>query len=146
MSGDLHEGGCFCGRVRYRVAGEPLASIICHCVSCRRTSGAQSVAWLTFPFRRFSFVHGEPADYRSSDEVSRTFCQSCGTSLTYRHDEVPDSIDVTTASLDVPRGVSSHMSYMAGRQARLGGCGRRSTPVRAGWPAGLALHRWSIRR
>jgi len=102
MSGDPHEGGCFCGRVRYRVTGEPLGSAVCHCVSCRRTSGAQSVAWLTFPHRKFSFVHGEPADYRSSDEVSRTFCQGCGTSLTYRHDEDPDSIDVTTASLDRP--------------------------------------------
>jgi hypothetical protein len=102
MSGDVCEGGCFCGRVRYRVAGEPLGSAVCHCVSCRRTSGAQSVAWLTFPFKKFSFVHGEPADYRSSDEVSRTFCQSCGTSLTYRHDGEPGSIDVTTASLDRP--------------------------------------------
>jgi hypothetical protein len=34
--------------------------------------------------------------------VSRTFCQSCGTSLTYRQDEEPDSIDVTAASLDLP--------------------------------------------
>ena len=58
------------------------------------------VAYL--PHRKFSFVHGEPADYRSSDEVSRTFCQSCGTSLTYRRDEEPGSIDVTTASLDRP--------------------------------------------
>src|SRR5215211_1828093 len=91
MSGDPREGGCFCGRVRYRVAGEPLGSAICH-----------SVAWITFPYRRFSFVHGEPADFRSSDEVSRTFCQSCGTSLTYRHDEEPGTIDVTTASLDRP--------------------------------------------
>src|SRR5215217_8602722 len=85
MNGDPREGGCFCGRVRYRVTGEPVGSAVCHCVSCRRTSGAQSVAWLTFPHRKFSFVQGEPADYRSSDEVSRTFCQSCGTSLTYRH-------------------------------------------------------------
>jgi hypothetical protein len=91
MNGDPREGGCFCGRVRYRVTGEPVGSAVCHCVSCRRTSGAQSVAWLTFPHRKFSFVHGEPADYRSSDEVSRTFCQSCGTSLTYRHDGEPDS-------------------------------------------------------
>lgn len=102
MNGDPREGGCFCGRVRYRVAGEPMGSAVCHCVSCRRTSGAQSVAWLTFPSKKFSLVHGEPADYRSSDEVSRTFCQSCGTSLTYRHDGEPDSIDVTTASLDRP--------------------------------------------
>src|ERR687889_614065 len=102
MSGELCEGGCFCGRVRYRVAGEPLASIVCHCVSCRRTSGAQSVAWLTFPHREFSFVHGEPADYRSSDEVSRTFCQSCGTSLTYRHDGELASTDVTPATRAPP--------------------------------------------
>jgi hypothetical protein len=102
MAGGPHEGGCFCGGVRYRVAGEPMRSAICHCLSCRRTSGAQSVAWLTFPYRSLSFVSGEPADFRSSDGVSRTFCQGCGTSLTYRYDGDPDCIDVTTASLDHP--------------------------------------------
>jgi hypothetical protein len=102
MAGGTHEGGCFCGRVRYRVSGESSRSAVCHCDSCRKTSGAQSVAWVTFPYRKFSFIEGEPADFRSSDEVSRTFCQSCGTSLTYRDDEDAGSIDVTTASLDLP--------------------------------------------
>ena len=111
MNGDPNEGGCFCGRVRYRVAGEPLGSAICHCVSCRRTSGAQSVAWLTFPHRKFSFVHGEPADYRSSDEVSRTFCQSCGTSLTYRHDEEPGCL-VRQAVVDDRISPRRYQSYM----------------------------------
>jgi hypothetical protein len=96
------EGGCICGRVRYRIDGEPLGSAICHCVSCRRASGAQSVAWLTFPLEGFSFVSGDPREYRSSPGVSRTFCDNCGTSLTYGQDEEPDSIDVTTASLDLP--------------------------------------------
>ena len=96
------EGGCICGRVRYRIDGEPLGSAICHCVSCRRASGAQSVAWLTFPLEEFSFVSGDPREYRSSPGVSRTFCDNCGTSLTYGQDEEPDSIDVTTASLDLP--------------------------------------------
>jgi len=102
MSEDLREGGCLCGKVRYRVAGNPRTSAICHCVSCRRASGAQSVAWLTFPSEAFSFVSGDPAEYRSSVEVSRTFCDECGTSLTYQHDRDPDFIDVTTASLDLP--------------------------------------------
>ena len=30
----------------------------------------------------------------------RSFCASCGTPLTYRHDDSPDTIDITTASLD----------------------------------------------
>jgi hypothetical protein len=102
MSKELLEGGCLCGGVRYRVSGKPRTSAICHCVSCRRASGAQSVAWLVFPSEAFSFVSGEPAEYRSSAEVSRTFCDTCGTSLTYRHDGNLDFIDVTTASLDLP--------------------------------------------
>jgi hypothetical protein len=102
MSEELREGGCLCGEVRYRVAGEARTSAICHCVSCRRASGAQSVAWVVFPSEAFSFVSGDPAEYRSSSGVSRTFCATCGTSLTYQHDGNPDSIDVTTASLDLP--------------------------------------------
>ena len=102
MSEDLRDGGCLCSKVRYRVAGGPQTSAICHCFSCRRASGAQSVAWLTFPFESFSFASGDPAEYRSSAEVSRTFCDECGTSLTYRHDGDPGFIDVTTASLDLP--------------------------------------------
>jgi hypothetical protein len=102
MDEDLREGGCLCGGVRYRVAGEARTSAICHCVSCRRASGAQSVAWVVFPSEAFSFVSGDPAEYRSSSGVSRTFCGRCGTSLTYQHDGNADSIDVTTASLDLP--------------------------------------------
>ncbi len=103
MSGDdLREGGCLCGKVRYRVSGGPCSSAICHCFFCRRASGAQSVAWLSFPAEAFAFVSGDPAEYRSSAEVSRTFCGGCSTSLTYQHDGDPDSIDVTAASLDLP--------------------------------------------
>jgi hypothetical protein len=102
MGEELREGGCLYGGVRYRVAGKPRTSAICHCVSCRRASGAQSVAWVVFPSEAFSFVSGGPAEYRSSAGVSRTFCGRCGTSLTYQHDGNPDSIDVTTASLDLP--------------------------------------------
>jgi hypothetical protein len=98
----VRDGGCFCGKVRYRLSESPPTSVICHCVSCRRASGAQSVAWLTFAVEGFSFISGEPARYRSSAEVVRTFCGQCGTTLTYQHDGDLDFIDVTAASLDDP--------------------------------------------
>lgn len=101
MGGDLRDGGCLCGGVRYTVTGEPESSSICHCVSCRRAAGAQSVAWISVPLDNFSFVSGVPAEYRSSEGVIRTFCGACGTSLTCHHED-EDSIDVTTASLDDP--------------------------------------------
>ena len=98
----MSDGGCLCGDVRYRVTGSPRSGLICHCVSCRRAAGAQSVAWLTFPSEVFSFTSGEPTRYRSSAEVVRTFCGRCGTTLTYQHDGYLDFIYVTAASLDDP--------------------------------------------
>lgn len=102
MSTETHGGGCFCSKVRYNVSGPPLSRSICHCVSCRKSAGAQSVAWLTFPYEGFSLVSGEPRVHNSSPHVERTFCGECGTTLTYRNDSEPETIDITAASLDFP--------------------------------------------
>jgi hypothetical protein len=40
-------GGCYCGKVRFRVSGPNLRQSNCHCANCRRAAGAQSVAWIT---------------------------------------------------------------------------------------------------
>jgi hypothetical protein len=86
--------------VRYRAAGEPLARTLCHCRSCRRASGAPSVAWVVFPSAGFAFIAGTPAGFRSSPDVIRTFCATCGTPLSYQRTTERDTIDVTTATLD----------------------------------------------
>lgn len=96
----IHEGGCLCGAVRYRLSGPPLHSIICHCRSCRRASGAPTVAWLTFERPRFAWLAGRPQPYVSSPGVLRCFCSACGCGLTYENEASPGTVDVTTASLD----------------------------------------------
>jgi hypothetical protein len=37
---EIHEGGCLCGAVRYRVAGEPTVAGVCHCSFCKRRTGS----------------------------------------------------------------------------------------------------------
>ena len=37
---DVHEGGCVCGAIRYRVKGEPLRAYVCHCTFCQRFTGS----------------------------------------------------------------------------------------------------------
>jgi hypothetical protein len=96
------EGGCLCNSIRYRITAVPLAQGRCHCRSCRLAAGAPSVAWIVLGRSDFTFVTGEPIRYRSSPSVVRSFCGKCGTPLTYQHDDSPDSIDVTTATLDRP--------------------------------------------
>ena len=45
------EGGCSCRAVRYRIQGEPLASVTCQCRSCRKTSAAAIVCLIKEPAR-----------------------------------------------------------------------------------------------
>jgi hypothetical protein len=96
------QGGCLCGQIRYLITCEPIDATMCHCSDCRRSCGATSVAWITVPVQHFSFTRGKPARFASSKNVERTFCPTCGTSLTYKIDRRKHEIDITTGSLDDP--------------------------------------------
>ena len=99
-----HEGGCFCGAVRYRVDG-PVGSVThCHCNSCRRSSGAAFVTWFTVERERVAWTAGAPKRYASSPGVTRQFCGACGTELTYSNEKAAKTIDLTVGSLDCAAG------------------------------------------
>jgi hypothetical protein len=99
------EGGCLCGAVRYRVGGPARRITHCHCEHCRRAGGAPFVTWVELDRWAFSFVSGEPGTFQSRPGVTRRFCPSCGTQLTYENADLPDEIDVTAGSLDDVAGV-----------------------------------------
>ena len=48
----------------------------------------------------FAWEKGTPKRYQTETGAYRTFCDACGTSLTYENDERPNEIDITTGSLD----------------------------------------------
>lgn len=98
----IMEGGCLCGAIRYRITGTARSSVICHCASCRRASGAPTVAWLTVDRERFEVLRGATRAFDSSPRVIRRFCADCGSALAYENSKSPATIDITTASLDDP--------------------------------------------
>jgi hypothetical protein len=98
----IHQGGCLCSAIRFRISGTPLFSSLCHCATCRRASAAPTVAWLTVERAHFQMLSGSPHLYRSSQGVVRRFCRSCGSQLTYENTAHPNTIDITTLSLDNP--------------------------------------------
>jgi hypothetical protein len=100
------DGGCLCGAVRYRITGQPLVGTLCHCRSCRLASGAPSLAWTVVRTGDFRHEGAMPVEFESSPGIFRTFCGSCGTTLTWRSAARPDTIDVTTASLDRPDDIA----------------------------------------
>jgi hypothetical protein len=99
------EGGCHCGAVRYRLDGKPVRVGLCHCVDCRRHSGAPVVAWAIFHQDQWQTM-GELATYASSEHGRRQFCPRCGTGLFYLNDVIfADLVDVQVATLDDPNAV-----------------------------------------
>jgi hypothetical protein len=112
------DGGCLCGKVRYRISARPHHADYCHCRMCQRAAGAPVVAWLTVASEAFAWTRGEPAVYRSSKRAERLFCPACGTQLAFREIEQPDHVDVTLASLDRPEEVRpGHHIWTASRIA-----------------------------
>lgn len=100
----MHEGGCLCGTVRYRVEGAIESVGHCHCNSCRRSAGAAFVTWFTIDLKRFAWTRGRPKRFASSPGVTREFCGDCGTELAYSNEKYADSIDITLGSLDCAAG------------------------------------------
>jgi hypothetical protein len=51
---------------------------------------------------QFALLSGELRAFRSSASVVREFCARCGSQISYQHDDAPDRIELTTATLDRP--------------------------------------------
>jgi hypothetical protein len=111
-------GGCQCGAITYVVEGEPEHSALCHCTDCRRAAGAPMVSWIIFPEEQVR-IQGTPVTYRSSENVTREFCGTCGTGLFYRNPvSLPGRIDVQSCTLDDPEAAAPTSQIMC--RERLG--------------------------
>ena len=79
MTVDGTSGGCLCGAVKYRVAGQLRPVVACHCTQCRKTSG-HHVAATSAPRHRVT-IQGPVTWFAASDTARRGFCGTCGSHL-----------------------------------------------------------------
>jgi hypothetical protein len=98
-------GGCLCGRVRYRLRGEPLAFYVCHCTDCQRASGSA--------FGLSMIVAAEAVEHETEIERvtvelpgARTWrwarCAPCGTRVWGEPPKYPQVRTVRPGTLDDP--------------------------------------------
>lgn len=99
---EIHEGGCLCGALRYRVTGPIPPGVHCHCSICRRSSGGTVMTWTEVPLARFEVTRGELAVYQSSEQAERRFCPKCGTQIVFAERRRPNELDIAVATLDRP--------------------------------------------
>src|SRR5437899_4896213 len=105
MSSNIITGGCLCGSVRYEATGEPYNITHCHCLDCRRSSGAPFATWASFHRSGFRFTAGQPRELKWAGRL-RSFCAKCGTPLTFLSEQNAAEVDVTVCSFDQPATVA----------------------------------------
>jgi hypothetical protein len=104
---EVHEGGCLCADIRYRVRGRPVRAFACHCRFCqRRTSTALGVVTF-FPREDVEFSGRPRASYQTtSDESGRCvtldFCPRCGTNVGAALEHLPAEYVVSGGTFDDP--------------------------------------------
>ena len=95
-------GGCLCGETRYEVTGEHLRGTVCHCLHCRRWSGAPFLSWSIFNSDQFRWTKGTPGTTSVTPAVKLHFCADCGSPLTFEFTDSSNIIGATTGTLDDP--------------------------------------------
>ena len=102
---ETFEGGCRCGRVRYRLAAEKLPNVYaCHCLDCQTWSGSAFSLQIIPPENQFE-VTGELALYErtspDSGRVSRQrACPVCFTRIYNTNSARPGSVTLRAGTLD----------------------------------------------
>ena len=59
---NIHDGGCACGYVRYRMSSQPLIVHCCHCSWCQRQNGSAFAVNALVEADRVQIVQGEVVD------------------------------------------------------------------------------------
>ena len=101
MADEVMEGGCACGRVRFKARVEDDEAYLCHCRMCQRATGSVSIAFKHVKAADVEWLGG-PDWYDSSPIARRPYCARCGTSLGFIFKEGSDSMDLTVAAFDDP--------------------------------------------
>ncbi len=93
-------GRCYCGAIAVSATQAPQVVAYCHCVDCRRASGAPVVAMAGFDEDAVTFTPNEGRAASVNPGVTRSFCGSCGSPLMSRFDYLPGQVYVPVGLLD----------------------------------------------
>jgi hypothetical protein len=96
---ETYEGGCHCGRVRFRVTADLSRVSDCNCSVCTK----KGFLHLIVAPEQFELLSGEDAlsTYQfNTGTAKHTFCRHCGIHSFYVPRSDPDKIDVNVRCLD----------------------------------------------
>ena len=100
--GVTHAFSCACGWNHGSTTGVPLSVTWCHCVDCRRESGAPAMVWAGWRDEQIGGALDHLVVRRTKPNVTRSRCAECGSTLAYRDRGLPDRAYIPIGAFDAP--------------------------------------------
>jgi hypothetical protein len=97
----IRTGGCACGGLTFRAAGEPKRVGLCHCMTCRKTGGSAFNTFVIYPADQVT-ITGRRQGWSATPETERFFCPVCGSQVFDRDRQGEDEIEVMLGAFDAP--------------------------------------------
>ena len=97
------EGGCRCGRMRFRLTEQPWLEAACHCRGCQRMTASAFSTTLVMPDGGFSVIAGQPVTGGMHGDVGdHHHCDWCKSWVFTRPRAAMGFVNVRATLLDDP--------------------------------------------
>ena len=93
-------GRCYCGATTFTTTQTPQTVAYCHCDDCRRATGGPVGVFAAFDEKAVTFSPDEGCKVAINPGVTRTFCATCGSSLTGRYAYLPGQVYISMGVVD----------------------------------------------
>jgi hypothetical protein len=103
---DTLDGGCACGRLRFRMNAAPMFVHCCHCKDCQRQTGSAFVLNALIETNQIDLLSGEPVPLPMPTDSGRSHrvfrCPDCGTAVWSEYGGLKTLRFVRVGTLDEP--------------------------------------------
>lgn len=97
---------CCCGQLTVTCAGDPIRVSMCHCLACQQRTGSAFGIQARYPRSRVTIAGTATRYERVGDSGGRAtfqFCPTCGSSVCWELDGLPDFIAVAVGAFADPK-------------------------------------------
>ncbi len=110
---EVYSGRCLCKAVSFEIEGPDLTCVNCHCESCRRQCSAPMTTYVGVADGKWRWTGAQPKVFESSPGVERSFCEQCGTPMSFCSKTLSGVMHVYLAALENPNAISpsAHVAY-----------------------------------
>jgi hypothetical protein len=102
----VHNGGCLCSSIRYKVKGNPEIGAVFHCRYCQLRTGSAFGALAYFKNENFEITSGKVKKFNFTSESGTQwetfFCDNCASTLFVRLEIRSGLLGVTAGTFDPP--------------------------------------------